>query len=190
MGKKNKIKTKYLLFPAIQTLLERLIPFFAVLLFIFVSIVFVFNDKFPFKYKIYVVTSESMEPTFYKGDLIITSRESNYSVDDVITYQKDFTHFTISHRIVESNNNIFKTKGDNNDENDDWDVIYEEIRGKLIKVIPDVGWIVEFSRSYAGIIFLGIIPSTAVLSIYLNKRYEEYQKEYGEFVFKEKNKEP
>lgn len=190
MGKKHKFKTKYLLFPAIKTILEKLVPFFSILLFAFVSIVFVFNDSFPFKYKIYVVSSESMEPVFYKGDLIITSTQKTYSTGEIITYKKDFTNFTITHRIVELIDGNFKTKGDNNEHIDDWEVSTEEIRGKVIQIIPQIGWIVEFSRSFAGIIFLGIIPSTAVLSISLNKKYEAYQKEYGEFVTKEKNKEP
>jgi signal peptidase len=74
--------------------------------------------------------------------LIQKIRDGKAEVGDVIQFKKD--NILISHRVIEivTDDKGFKyrTKGDNNSGEDMELVKPENIRGKLISVIPKIGW--------------------------------------------------
>lgn len=95
-----------------------------------------------------VIATGSMEPMIKPGDVILvdkaTSIEEIYSLKegDVIQFSRD--SILISHRIVgigeEKGVKVFFTKGDNNSSVDFAPVRPEQVKGKIIKVIPKIGW--------------------------------------------------
>lgn len=92
-----------------------------------------------------VVVTGSMEPMIYPGDVILVKKYTDIKevqIGDVIQFERD--HIRISHRITEliTKDGIpsFRTKGDNNNTEDSELVDPEQIRGKIIKVVPKIGW--------------------------------------------------
>lgn len=97
---------------------------------------------------IFNIVSESMEPTINVNDLIIIKRckESDIQKGDIITYKKqDGT--IVSHKIVKINkeegHNIYTTKGDNNQNEDEEKISYDQVYGKYLFKINGAG---EFSQ--------------------------------------------
>lgn len=99
-----------------------------------------------FGYKPFIVVSNSMEPTIKKGDLIIAKKQSNYEVNDVITYQSN--NQFVTHRIVDKINDqnsskvSFSTKGDANFSSDLSLITQEDIFGKVVTNISYLGYLV------------------------------------------------
>lgn len=88
----------------------------------------------------FIVKTGSMEPAIKKESLILVVPNSNYKVNDIITYKKSST--TITHRVVDQpDESVFKTKGDNN-ETADLDLVNRSlIIGKVIFVLPFFGFL-------------------------------------------------
>jgi signal peptidase len=91
-----------------------------------------------------VIATGSMIPVINPGDVILLRKieSKNLNVGDIIQFKKD--NILISHRIIEvldNNKDIeYRTKGDNNSTSDMELVKPENIKGKLTKVIPKIGW--------------------------------------------------
>lgn len=96
-----------------------------------------------------VILTGSMKPFLNPGDLAIMqkTRGDNMEIGDVIQYWT-WEYFVI-HRIVNIDNNErkYQTKGDNNSVPDSKLVGTEQIRGKLIAVVPKVGILTILLRS-------------------------------------------
>lgn len=100
------------------------------------------------------VVSKSMEPTFYKGDIVVIKGvdPSEVKVGDIIVYYNPYRNFPVVHRVVEikreGSSFCFITKGDNNRTNPFPDqfmgiapcVTPDMVKGKVIYVIPKLGW--------------------------------------------------
>ena len=93
------------------------------------------------------VLTNSMYPTFGRGDMIIVERLSteeiyNLEVGEVLVYE--YRNRILTHRIVEinyhENRRIFTTKGDNNEDVDTWGVDRDIIQGKVSFTVPLVGY--------------------------------------------------
>lgn len=98
--------------------------------------------------RILVIKSNSMYPELKVNDIIIIKKANNYNVNDIITYSTD-NEVLITHRIVKNSDNVFITKGDNNNSEDNEVIKLENIKGKVIHKI---------NRSYQiSIAFLFII---------------------------------
>jgi len=90
------------------------------------------------------VFSDSMVPTFYRGDMIIVYGDKNVSVGDIIVFDCPDRKYPIIHRIYNiTQNGIIITKGDNNLYPDPpyWKVTKDKIHGKAILKIPLLGWV-------------------------------------------------
>lgn len=104
---------------------------------LFISITFFIKDTQTFGVTILKVSSNSMVPTFEKGDFIIIKKQKEYNVGDIITYETEEqgTKYLVTHRIIEINENGYITKGDANNTKDE-ETIYENvIRGKLFLTV-------------------------------------------------------
>lgn len=117
-------------------------------------------------YKSFMVLSGSMEPAILIGDIIITHRQDQYIKNDTVTFYGEESR-VVTHRIVsvsqEKNQTKFITKGDANRSEDDASIYQDAIIGKVIFIIPKLGYLVNFSRSIPGLIILVIIPSLALI---------------------------
>lgn len=113
-------------------------------------------------YRSFLVQSGSMEPSIMTGDIIIIHSQSIYGINDVVTFH-DAENRIVSHRIIESstknNNEHFTTKGDANRSQDFDEITQIQIIGKVIFVVPKLGYLVAFSKSPLGLLTLAIIPA-------------------------------
>lgn len=117
-----------------------------------------------FGYSFAIVLTGSMEDSIMINDMIITKDFSDYQVGDVISYKLENSEYhikSVTHRIidkkVESSNVSFVTKGDANNIADK-DVVYlDDVIGKVIVVIPNVGNIVNYIKTPEGILSVFIV---------------------------------
>lgn len=102
---------------------------------------------------LYIIMSGSMEPNIHIKDGIIVKRmeDSQYKVGDVITFYPDDDYYrgtSITHRIIDQERVegklVFHTKGDNNSKADSFVVLSNEIRGKVILILPKIGYVHDF----------------------------------------------
>ena len=91
-----------------------------------------------------VIATGSMEPMIKPGDVILIQKidGTTVKVGDVIQFQRD--NILISHRIIEvlevDEAKAYRTKGDNNSSPDDDFVKPEQIMGRILQVVPKIGW--------------------------------------------------
>ena len=127
------------------------------------GLAFAFDTSKP----VMAVVSGSMEPTFYKGDLIVSKGvpPGTLEVGDVIVYNNPIRGIDVVHRIVDieerGHHIYFITKGDNNLTNPEPDqvsglappIMDEWVEGKVVLVIPKLGWFKVALTEILGIFF-------------------------------------
>ena len=116
------------------------------------------------------VQTGSMRPAIPQGSLVLMHRvpDSSMKVGDVITYTnpRDM-HTTITHRIgraykLDGKIPAYLTRGDANPSADPLPVVGGQVHGKVVWHVPFVGKIMDFSRSWAGLIVLIYLPALLV----------------------------
>ena len=113
-------------------------------------------------YKSYLVQSGSMEPAIMTGDIIVIHKQASYAKNDVITFMAEEKGI-VTHRIMnileEKNTMFFNTKGDANRTDDSGNTSIDQVMGKVVFVIPKLGFFVGFAQSLPGLILLILIPA-------------------------------
>ena len=120
----------------------------------------------------YVIISGSMEPNIHVYDVVVSKRvdTSELKEGDVITFYSNDNRFygvTVTHRIVEvidAEKGIFRTKGDANNISDDALTIKENIVGKVVMRIPQLGRVQFFIASKGGWLLVILIPCLTIIS--------------------------
>ena len=106
------------------------------LLFAGVLAVFVFSGVV----KVTIVNGESMLPTYKSGDLIVSVKQNEYKVGDVIVYHPqslECNRCNVIHRIIDGDpTKGWVTQGDNNPNVDVWMPKSDEIVGSVQAVVP------------------------------------------------------
>ncbi|MBU0898584.1 MAG: signal peptidase I [Nanoarchaeota archaeon] len=124
---------------------------------------------------IVAVESNSMVPTFSKGDILILHGvpTGQVSVGDIIVFSVEDQSTPIVHRVINVNDDgTYKTKGDANSGSLSFETSIQpsQIHGKSIMIVPYVGWvkigITEFVLPNA---FLLIVMIIVVGGIYFGK---------------------
>jgi len=90
------------------------------------------------------VFSDSMIPTFYRGDMIVVYGDSEFYVDDIIVFDAPNKPYPIIHRIHSiSEEGIITTKGDHNSYTDNWSppLTKDKVHGKAVLKVPLLGWV-------------------------------------------------
>lgn len=114
-----------------------------------------------------VVVSGSMEPTFYRGDIVATVNTNTYgiqefnpetdvNVGDVVVYDATWYNEPVIHRVIKEDiingSKYFEIKGDHNGQSDPYLVSPSQIRSKVITlgdnlvIIPKIGYVTLFFR--------------------------------------------
>ncbi len=115
----------------------------------------------------FAIQSESMEDTFFKGDLIVDSSvkdPSKLQVGDIITFWTVIQGERVlnTHRIINIADNgnylYFTTKGDNNTMEDALGVHQNEIVGKYRFAIPKLGSVIDFMQTSMGFLLVIVLP--------------------------------
>lgn len=119
-----------------------------------------------FNMRSFLVLSGSMEPTIMTGDIIIVSSQPEYFTRDVVTF-RNVDERIVTHRlmkkIVEKDTVRFETKGDANRSEDEDLIQSDNILGKVVLVIPKLGYLVEFSKTIPGFVIFIAIPAFLLL---------------------------
>lgn len=109
-----------------------------IILFFFINITDIFNNKFPLK--LAYVYSDSMNPTLKANDGFILVKHKEYYINDVITFSpKEIDAPYVTHRIVNlTEDGKYLTKGDNNSLTDQQNgeplVNIDQIKGKVFTI--------------------------------------------------------
>lgn len=121
----------------------------------------------------YVIVSPSMVPAINVADAVIAYKPNpkNLKKGDIITFSSTdarYTGLTVTHRILQIFHDDvgvqkFRTKGDNNTTADDSLVNSENIYGKVIFVIPWLGYLQMFLTKSYGWILLVVLPCIGII---------------------------
>lgn len=104
---------------------------------LFISIKILNKNSQTFGVTVLRVSSNSMIPTFKKGDVILIKKQKEYNIGDIITYEvgEQENKYLVTHRIIKKSENGYITKGDANNTQDE-ETIYENvIKGKLFLIL-------------------------------------------------------
>lgn len=114
------------------------------------------NTPYFLGYTGFVNTGTSMLPIIQKGDLVILKRQDAYEVGDVISFNDK--GLTVTHRIIGTEDGLYKTQGDNNKFIDGNLVSKLNVYGKMIKIIPGVGDKIKYFNEHKTMV-IGILVS-------------------------------
>ncbi len=166
-----------------------------IIIFIILELFLILNsilskDKIPdiFGYKPFFVVSGSMETSINVGDIIIVKEVSpeNIKIGDIIAFRHN--DYVITHRVINIQNDkdklLFKTKGDKNTSEDDFNVDTQSLEGVMVKRIPKIGGILMFLATPSGtiiVVLLAIIVFGFYYFAFAQKRDKELLKEFEEY---------
>lgn len=134
-----------------------------------------------FGYKSYIIKTNSMEPTININDVIITKKveRDEIKTGDVITFMQNGE--VITHRITQiDTNGEYTTKGDNNNIEDTFKIAYENIEGKHILTIPQLGKIVQVLDNKMVFLIITLIVLIFMLITIQNQEKRENRREKKE----------
>lgn len=131
-----------------------------------------------FGIKTFCIISGSMEPEISVDDIVIIKETPKEEIKkgDIISFNKNGD--TITHRIIyistnKNGENVFITKGDANNIEDEGYVSYEDIEGKMIGKIPKIGKIIMSLKSETTLIVTLVI----LIAIYIVEQKIERKKD-------------
>lgn len=156
----------------IGKIIENVIVFLSAIIVLFFVAMIVLPK---FNYGLIIIRSGSMEPIIKTGSIVFTKSENHYKTGDVITFNSE-NHSLVTHRIVESNNDKYTTKGDNNNTTDDYVVPRRAVKGKMLFTVPYIGYLLSFLHSRLGIILLIVIVAGYIIGGELVKIWREVKK--------------
>lgn len=118
----------------------------------------------------FIVSSGSMEPAIRTGSLVVTkyAKPNKLVKNDIITFISPAKeHQFITHRIQDITYNtdltIIKTKGDHNKSSDSWTLAGGGVVGKVLFIIPYLGYFFSFTQVKIGSILFILLPSVYIL---------------------------
>lgn len=121
-----------------------------------------------------VIISGSMEPSICVNDVIVVQEQEDYGISDVVVYVDADLHNLCTHRIVDvDNDGNFITKGDANNANDK-PISKDSIQGKVIAVVPQLGWLLSDTAKFIAIIVLILL---LILSFWSEAKSRKADKE-------------
>lgn len=175
--KYSSVKHQFKLFTTILswTIFVLLILIASVLVYYFVTTrIFAKKDvNYRPAFGLYTIISPSMEKTLNIYDVIVNVKVKNpndIKVGDIITFistSASSKGMTITHRVIEitdgENGKLYKTKGDNNTSPDPKPATFENIIGKVIFKIPQLGRLQSILTTKMGWLILVVIPAFIII---------------------------
>lgn len=143
-------------------------------------------------YKAYIVNTNSMEPTIEVGDIVIIKKVKAEKLNqgDVITFTQEGE--VITHRITkietEEKSTQYVTKGDNNNTEDTLKIKYEDIIGKEILTIPQLGKVMQLLDSKIILLIIILIILICAFVKIQKKEKLENRREKKKIEESQKNK--
>ena len=164
---------KYLSTICSWTLFIYLVLIAAFLLFYFINIKIINRDKVSQPLSIYTIISGSMIPTIDIYDVVINIKVDNpkdIKEGDIITFISQSSiskNLTVTHRVkdiqVVNGEYQYTTKGDNNPIQDSAPATYDNVIGKAVLRIPQLGRVQAFIASRFGWLVIVILPAVYII---------------------------
>lgn len=115
-------------------------------------------------YRIYIVHTGSMVPTYDPGDVVIDKPSGALRPGEVITFlHSGLSSDLVTHRITDLQDGVIHTKGDANRTPDVWNIRPDQVKGVVIYSVPRAGYALVYLKSPLGIASV----VTSVLSLFL-----------------------
>jgi signal peptidase len=127
------------------------------------------------------VYTGSMEPAIPVGSVVVIKPvdPETLKIGDIICFQLS-QPTSITHRIINITNEGFITKGDANEDPDQWTVRKENVIGKAILTIPFIGYLGYFVRTPIGFILLILLPASVIIIMEIRNIVKELRKQKQE----------
>lgn len=131
-----------------------------------------------FGYSALTILSNSMQPEFSEGDVIVIKQTSanELAEKDIITFGTP-EGTRVTHRITdvteEQGEQFFITQGDNNNMADVDPVFEGQVIGKVLFSIPKLGFLSRFLSEPIGFMVLIVLPLVAYTSITVYERFNK-----------------
>jgi len=128
-------------------------------------------------YNAYVVKSDSMQPTFKSGDMVVTGSPGSLFTRDIvpgeiITFERNEN--LITHRIESIEGDTIYTKGDGQEEADPWSVSRSfDVKGSYLFHIPYIGLVSNFIKTKTGWFLCVILPAACLLGFIIRDIVKE-----------------
>lgn len=119
---------------------------------------------------VFEVQTGSMEPEISAGDWIIVKYDKNIELNDIVTFEHKGQYIT--HRVIESYNGTYVTKGDANSAKDA-PISKDKIIGKVTKVLPHFG--ILRKTIFNPIVLMFLIITCYLINITFKKPSEKEQ---------------
>jgi signal peptidase len=125
-----------------------------------------------------VVLSGSMEPTINMGDMVVTTpiTSNAIKIGDIVAFN-DGKEFPITHRVINITEGGFITKGDANEDPDPMVRSSSSVVGKIAFWVPFAGYLVYFSRSIYGLLFLIVVPGFVLIIIEIKNIFNYFKED-------------
>jgi len=135
------------------------------------------------------VYTGSMEPAIPVGGLVVIKSVNPETLreGDIICFQLSEST-SVTHRIINVTDEGFITKGDANEDPDQWIVKKENVIGKAILTVPFIGYIGYFVRTPTGFILLILLPASVIIIMEIRNIVKELKKQKQEQTSKEPRK--
>ena len=131
----------------------------------------------PFGVGLATVESNSMQPAFSRGDLLVVTAADNVAVGDAVVYQ-DPTIGLVVHRVVALNGDLVTTQGDaNNTADAPFDK--SSVVGNVAFVLPAAGRLIEALKSPLGVMALAVVL-VAIVELPLRRRRNDDERRRAE----------
>ena len=115
-------------------------------------------------FKVFIVSSGSMEPVLKTGSVVVTIPQSEYKIADIVTFTAGpDKKATTTHRIVGIGGGTIRTAGDANNQPDTALVNTGKIVGRVVLSVPYLGFLAGFAQTPRGFILLVIVPATIIV---------------------------
>lgn len=128
-----------------------------------------------FETRVFIDNSNSMWPKIKAGSVILAKKTNTYKKGDIITFQSD--PISTTHRIYKIINrdgkDFFVTKGDQNDALDSYLVSQEKIIGKVIYIIPYLGYLLTVLKTKLGLYLFIFLPTLTIMLVEFKKIFDE-----------------
>ena len=123
------------------------------------------------------VFTGSMEPTIPVGSVVVIKPvdPETLKIGDIICFKLSEPS-SVTHRIFNITDEGFTTKGDANEDPDQWTVKKENVIGKVVLTIPYIGYIGYFVRTPIGFTLLIIIPASLIIILEIRNIIRETKK--------------
>ncbi|HBA37498.1 MAG TPA: signal peptidase I [Firmicutes bacterium] len=142
------------------------------------------GQEYTSPFGLYTIISGSMEPNVSVYDVVVSINEdiSKIKVGDIITFIStwDFNYgVTVTHRVVDITKNSsgeyqLTTKGDNNQSKDGGIVTQNNLVGKVVGRLPQLGRLQYFLATKMGWFLIVFIPALAIIIFDIIKIFKLY----------------